>query len=1490
MDLKLEYNTFRAKDSESLSDTYTRYKTLLNELTNDGVTLSKHEINVGFVNSLPEKWLNFSQGLRNANHLQNLELPEIYGKFLYEDNLISRRYPKAQDIKKTLTSSPISTAFYSNGIVQDFQENSDDEADERSKRALLANSKRFISRNKTFSKAKTNENTECFKCGKKGHFAKDCFSKTTSELSYKFSGNNSSGTKFQPKMSQSPKYFQNKTENSSQKDFEAKYRKAKAKLALLEAAPSIPQSPQAPKPTQGKNKGLVAEIFDWDEESISSEDEEVHVSGLMTLSDDNKLAVGKSHARNGEWVNITMRKKKKREEEKKQTVEPGLELLGAVGCDCGSWSLGSEQWIILFYGLNPPYPLKINNQCTYGSVWLRAVQRAPLCLGDSCEGVKLLVLKQAKLENVTLQIQNTELVRQNHAFQEELKKEKDVIESWTKKNPRVYDTVSLIPSTKKKILGEDQLTESSSDTLSEKTFRPAEMLGVTDEPSSTESASESPTESQTPLLPLKVLQGAEPCSDIGPLVYSQHSAKERVGLGTTILKRPNSELNKTIPAPTEVSTPSNSIEVKPDSTDSKYDQLAELVRKLSEKILFCMVCKQEDHRTSDHLSYTTSLKAQANYKAQTHKYASAFKQTLKQKAKPFKPCTHCGFSDHHPIECLIYPFCDICGDPSHDASGHDNVVQARRGLTTNSAQSTESSSSTKCKICGSSVHSTTDHESINKFKKSIRPKPTKKWKHARDPVWHLDSGCSRSMTGVKQYLHKYVEEPGPKVVFGDNSSCPTEGYGSVNCNDIVFTIQFDDKRGTIFNANKEVVLIAPRRDDVYVLDISTLTQNGTCLFTKASETINWLWHKRLSHLNFKHINNLAKQNKVLGLPSLVFSKDKPCSACEKGKHHRASFKTKQNFSIKSCLHLLHMDLFGPVSPMSIHHEKYTLVIVDEYSRYTWVYFLTKKSQAAETIMSFVRNIENQNDIKVKQIRTDNGTKFKNQDLECFCDEKGISQNFSSPYTPEQNGVAERKNRTLIEAARTMLNGSVLSKHFWTEAVKTACYTQNRSTIVKRHNKTPYEVFKGRIPDISYFHVFGCPVFIHNHKYHLGKFDAKADDGYFLGYSLVSKAFRVFNTRRQQTEETYHITFDESTEAIQFSNTSEEEIGIDDSSRYPPDEYHPENSPSTQYQVDADFSYYIIPHNLPQPTISEFVESQQVPNEITHTEPDVQEPVESNIQIELTENQILEEPQAPTLEPTPPPNQASTSSKSYPRPQERWSRHQHSELVNIIGEPVEGMLTRSMAAKLTAASANECLFVDFLSTIEPKTVKEAMKHPSWVQAMRDELEEFDRNEFMTLVECPQGVYVIGMKWVFKNKTDENGIVVKNKARLVAKGYNQQKGIDYEETFAPVARMEAIRIFLAYATYMSFKVYQMDVKSAFLNGKLKEEVYVQQPPGFESHEFPDHVCKLNKALYGLKQAPRAWYETFSAFLIQNKFVRGRIDNTLFIYRTKEDVILV
>ncbi|GJX21179.1 retrovirus-related pol polyprotein from transposon TNT 1-94 [Tanacetum coccineum] len=242
------------------------------------------------------------------------------------------------------------------------------------------------------------------------------------------------------------------------------------------------------------------------------------------------------------------------------------------------------------------------------------------------------------------------------------------------------------------------------------------------------------------------------------------------------------------------------------------------------------------------------------------------------------------------------------------------------------------------------------------------------------------------------------------------------------------------------------------------MELAYLVRYGDVM-DEDSLSVNWLWHERLSHLNFKNINNLAKHNLVSCLPSLTFSKDKNCSSCEKGKHHRASFKTKRLFSINKSLHLIHMDLFGLVKPQTISHNKYTLVIVDEYSGYTWVFCLKKKSDAADCIMSFIRKMENLNEVRVKELRSDNGTKFRNHKLEELCDEKGISQNFSSPYIPEQNGVADRRNRTLIEAAKTMLNSAKLPKQFWEEAIKTACYTQNISIIVKRHGKTAYDVFR-----------------------------------------------------------------------------------------------------------------------------------------------------------------------------------------------------------------------------------------------------------------------------------------------------------------------------------------------------------------------------------------------------------------------------------------------
>ncbi|GJX15400.1 putative ribonuclease H-like domain-containing protein [Tanacetum coccineum] len=248
-------------------------------------------------------------------------------------------------------------------------------------------------------------------------------------------------------------------------------------------------------------------------------------------------------------------------------------------------------------------------------------------------------------------------------------------------------------------------------------------------------------------------------------------------------------------------------------------------------------------------------------------------------------------------------------------------------------------------------------------------------------------------------------------------------------------------------------------------------------------------------------------------------------------------------------------------------------------------------------------------------------------------------------------------------------------------------------------------------------------------------------------------------------------------------------------------------------------------------------------------------------------------------------------------------HKDHPLDQVIGDLQSATQTRKMSKNLKEhgfvstiqqrtnhKDLQNCLFACFLSQEEPKKVIHALKDPSWIEAMQEELLQFKLQEVWTLVDLPNGKRAIGTKWVFRNKKDERGIVIRNKARLVAQGYTQEEGIDYDEVFAPVARIEAIRLFLAYASFKDFVVYQMDVKSAFLYGKIEEEVYVCQPPGFEDPDFPDRVYKVEKALYGLHQAPRAWYETLSTYLLDNGFQRGKIDKTLFIKRHKGDILLV
>jgi len=687
------------------------------------------------------------------------------------------------------------------------------------------------------------------------------------------------------------------------------------------------------------------------------------------------------------------------------------------------------------------------------------------------------------------------------------------------------------------------------------------------------------------------------------------------------------------------------------------------------------------------------------------------------------------------------------------------------------------------------------------------------------------------------------------VIFGDNNRGKILGIGSVgkdpsNSIDDILLVknlkhnllsisQLCDKGNRVtFESNmcvvqrlidNVIILQGKRIDNVYMVDIeSSSSKFAKCLMSKEENT--WLWHRRIAHVNMNHLNKLITHDLVDGIPKLKLVKDAICDACQKGKQTKASFKSKNIVSTSRPLELLHMDLFGPSRVKSFGGNYYAFVIVDDYSRFTWTLFISHKSETFDAFRKFLKKIQNEKGCNVISIRSDHGGEFDQFKFNNFCDEYGIDHNFSAPRTPQQNGVVERKNRSLQEMARTMLNESKIPKHFWADAVNTACYVLNRAIIRPILGKTPYELYKGRKPNLSHLRVFGCKCFVHNNgKDNLGKFDAKSDEGIFLGYSLHSKAYRVFNKRTLTIEESPHVVFDETNTRLARKEVLDDLV-------------------DTLERIHLDDNEEIIPKRD---------ESQE---EDHH---------------EVEDNEMQEEPheeQNPEEEPS-----------------REWRIVKDHPLDNVIGNINQGVSTRNVLR-------NTMNHMAFVSQIEPNCVSDAINDEHWSLAMQEELNQFERNNVWELVPRPNDHSVIGTKWVFKNKLDENGVITRNKARLVAKGYNQQEGIDFEETYAPVARLEAIRLLLAYASSMNFKLFQMDVKSAFLNGFIQEEVYVEQPPGFEDFEKANHVFKLKRALYGLKQAPRAWYERLSKFLLDNGFQRGKVDKTLFIKNKEKDILLV
>nr|GEW38905.1 retrovirus-related Pol polyprotein from transposon TNT 1-94 [Tanacetum cinerariifolium] len=603
---------------------------------------------------------------------------------------------------------------------------------------------------------------------------------------------------------------------------------------------------------------------------------------------------------------------------------------------------------------------------------------------------------------------------------------------------------------------------------------------------------------------------------------------------------------------------------------------------------------------------------------------------------------------------------------------------------------------------------------------------------------------------------------------------------SSECNNINLAIR-NDKSDIICDTCHNLLSVGQFCD----ADLEVAFRRNTC-FIRDLDGVDLLKGTRSTNLYTINVYDMAsaspiclmaRNDLVYGLPKFKYAKEHFGPFCEQGKSKRASHPPKPVLSSKQRLHLLHIDLCGPMRVASINGKRYVLMIVDDYSRYTWVHFLRTKDETQEVIKNFLKKIFVRLQAPVIIVRTDNETEFKNH---------------------------------------------VLKEYF--DSV-------------------------GRKPDIFYLYVFEALCYPKNDREDIGKLGAKGNIGFFIGYFANSVAYKVYNRRIKKIMETMNVTFE--LELTYVSSTI---------------------SPQRPSERDLVILF--------EPFHNEYLGGRL--SEAPRTIPVA--PVFHNLQALSASMSFQDSALVPTNS-----LNSSVSSHNVDAPSQQYAQQQR----NLTPSPTE-----SATDNVPNAVFEGGLFVNPFATpsiesvvsFTQYTIKEALADPTWIESMQEELHQFIRLDVRELVPSPDDIKPFTLKWLFKNKHDEENTVICNKTCLVVRGYRQEEGIDFKESFAPVARMKAIRIFMAYTAHKGFTVYQMDVKTAFLHGSLKEDVYVCQPEGFIDADYPSHVYKLKKALYGLKQAPRAWYDELSTFLLKNRFSKGTIDPMLFTRRFDNDFLVV
>ncbi|CAJ2639700.1 unnamed protein product [Trifolium pratense] len=746
----------------------------------------------------------------------------------------------------------------------------------------------------------------------------------------------------------------------------------------------------------------------------------------------------------------------------------------------------------------------------------------------------------------------------------------------------------------------------------------------------------------------------------------------------------------------------------------------------------------------------------------------------KGKKKSYPSCKHCGLDGHPPFRCWRRPDakCSKCNQLGHEAIICKSKIQQHEV----NAQVVEQDEEDQIFVatCFSTKSSS--------------------------ECWLIDSGCTNHMTYDRTLFKDLKPTQISKVRIGNGGYISAKGKGTVvistssgikTISDVLyvpdidqnlvsvgqliekgFKVSFENQLCLIFDTTGREILRVKMRGKSFSFD--PIEEEQSAYFTEVSPTE--LWHKRLGHCHIQRMMNMKNNDMTRGLP--VLSNHLPnCNACQFGKQIRKPFpKTVWRASQK--LQLIHTDVAGPQRTPSLQGSLYFVLFIDDFTRMCWIFFLKFKHEVAGVFVKFKNMVETQSGCKIQFLRSDNGKEYTSTQFNLFCEEAGIVHQLTTPYTPEQNGVSERRNRSIMEMARCMLHEKDLPKQFWAEAANTAVYLQNRLPTKVLKDKTPFEAWYGYKPSLTFLKVFGCVCFAHVPQVKRDKLDKKAIPGIFVGYSSVSKAYKVYHPQSGKMTVSRDVHFNE----------------------------------------DQQWDW-----KNPKKTIGSFndIEDDYLEKQTT----------------ELCENELEDDP------------------------------------------PIRG--TRLLSDIYQRCNVAVC---------EPACCEEALKDPKWKNAMEEEMSMIQKNKTWELVDKPEDRNIIGVKWVFRTKLNADCSINKYKARLVVKGYAQIFGVDYSDTFAPVSRLDTIRLVLAIAAQKGWKVFQLDVKSAFLNGDLQEEIYVEQPEGFAVQGGEDKVYLLKKALYGLKQAPRAWYSKINDHLLSIGFEKSLSESTLYVKHKGKNSLII